>query len=91
LNWALVFPALSPEALCLALVEIGFSDRTHVDVVREFESDRRERVIVIPKTGRVQLRLPLDVEKDERPARALALGQWIWVSARQKRSVAPPA
>ncbi len=79
LRWRLVFEAgIDTDTLCTALGAMGLTDRATMPVVREFHHDKsRTRVVVVPRTGRVQLRVDIGVAPEERPTVAVAFAQWI--------------
>ncbi len=52
------------------LLQAGFSDVSRFDWVREFVDDNEDSVIVVPKTGRVEIRVHYLTPLDERTARA---------------------
>ncbi len=81
LHWELSFTQLQTDDVVRAIVAMGYSDKTRMPAVRTFASSTGERLIVIPKTGRVQLRLDFETPKSERSSRAVVIAKWIVASA----------
>ena len=76
LSWR-VNLAASTVDVARALRSMAFVDDSHVPYVQNFVHETHDRFVLVPKTGRVQLRLSLLVDRDERPVRAQTWVRWL--------------
>jgi hypothetical protein len=62
------------DGWCMALCERGFRDLSHAPILRILQDEAEHVLVIVPRTGRVQLRLSYLVPPEERPAAASRLG-----------------
>ncbi len=86
LHWELKFPLLTVEQVMAAVMRMGYIDQTHMEQVRIFTAEAGTRLIVIPNTGRTQLRLDIGIPRLQRLYRAIVVAKWIDVAARRIKS-----
>ncbi len=75
LHWELFLRTASLEQLLTVLPSLGFRDDTRIPELRMFRNAGGERLVVVPSTGRVQLRLDLGTPKAGRLKRAHGIAE----------------
>jgi hypothetical protein len=71
LQWRTELPPEIPlEVITKGLCERGFSDQSNFEWVWEFQNEAEHRVIIVPKTRRVQLRVHYLTPHDKRQTAA---------------------
>lgn len=70
LNWACRFTCPAP-ALVAQLVAHGVRDASRLPGLADLQLEQRHQLVVVPATGRVQLRLDVEVPRERRPDEAL--------------------
>ena len=61
-------------ALVEEMKKLGWQDVSRSPALREMHHPRGHRILVVPQTGRIQIRLDLGVPEPERTAAARAVG-----------------
>lgn len=77
LKWVAAFDGHTAEAVSAALAGAGLADGSRLAGLHVFALGDRHELLVVPGTGRIQLRLDVGVAAEERPAVALRLGRWV--------------
>ena len=79
LGWRLTLldRALDPLRAAPALVAAGYADLSRAVPLLELRHPRGHRVVLVPRTGRVQIRLDVETPPADRVAVAAALGEEI--------------
>jgi hypothetical protein len=76
LSWNLTLQGPpAPEAVRAALLRLGWHDESSNDAVWRLSSPEAHRIILVPATGRTQLRLHYQSDAPTRPGLALGLSE----------------
>ncbi len=89
LHWELSFESIRIEEVRLAMSPSGFLDCTRMPEILVFQNSPGDRVIIVPATGRIQLRLDLATKKEDRANRAQRITQELLDKALQQRVSSP--
>lgn len=76
LQWRCHFTCPADE-LVQRLVARGLRNESRLPGLADLELGLRHRLVVVPGTGRVQLRLDIGVPRDGRPEEALRVATWL--------------
>lgn len=77
LQWSVQLESSSAEDVARRLRDRGLEDSSRLPGLALFVLPDRHQLLVVPATGRIQLRLDIGVPRDGRPAEARRLGLWV--------------
>lgn len=77
LQWSVQLEGASAEDVARALPGRGHENSSRLPGLTLFTLPGRHQLLLVPATGRIQLRLDIGVPRDGRPDEALRLGRWL--------------